>query len=119
MQAYKRNLKVLQKKDNQEQYSRRNSLRVSDIDETPNENTDDLIIKMSDAIGANIAVSEIDRSHRVGKPGPGKSMDILVKFVSYRSRQKIYTLRSLLKDKGYPKTFVNEDMTKRRSFILY
>lgn len=117
-----RNQSYEAKIDDLEQYSRRNSLRVSGINESKNENTDDLIIKLSDAVGAEITLSEIGRSHRVGKPNPGrpdKPRDILVKFVSYRSRQKLYKLRSTFKDNGYGSSYVNEDLTRRRSYILF
>lgn len=59
-----RNQSYEAKIDDLEQYSRRNSLRVSGINETKNENTDDLIIKQSDVIGAEITLSEIDRSQK-------------------------------------------------------
>jgi hypothetical protein len=75
---------------------------------------------MSDAVGAEI--TEIDRSHRVGKPNPerpDKPRDILVKCVSYRLRQKLYNLRSTFKDNGYAHSYVTEDLTRSRRYILF
>ena len=64
-------------------------------------------------------VSEIDRSHRVGKP-TNRNRDILVKLVSYRSRQKLYSRRKDLRDNDATMgTFINEDITMCRLKIQY
>ncbi|MEW8561036.1 MAG: hypothetical protein AB2541_02990, partial [Candidatus Thiodiazotropha sp.] len=107
--------------DQAEQYSRRNNLRVSGIREVDSESTDDIVLKLAADIDCDLQLSDIDRSHRVGKPGLNRSKprDIIVKFVSYRSRQKLYKLRSALKDRGYRGTFLNEDLTRHRSKVLY
>ena len=68
-----------------------------------------------------VQLSDIDRSHRVGNPNTPRSKprDIIVKFATYRSRQNFYKQRTRLKDTGHPREFVNEDLTKFRSGILY
>lgn len=48
-----------------------------------------------------------------------KHRKILVKFVSYRARQKLYKMKTALKDHGYGGVFINEDLTKNRSKILF
>ena len=68
-------------------------------------------------IGSGISLSEIDRSHRVGKLNPNNPRDIIVKFTFYR--QKLYLTRSSLKDNGFKITFINEDLTSRRSSLLF
>ena len=50
-----------------EQYSRRNSLRVTGVRETEHENTDTIILDMTRALGVEMDITEIDRSDRVGK----------------------------------------------------
>ena len=107
--------------DQAEQYSRRNNLRISGYVEDNNENTDDIVMKMASDIGCDLQLSEIDRSHRVGKPDAArtKQREILVKFTSYRARQKLYKKRTELKDKGYNGVFLNEDLTKLRSKVLF
>ena len=109
------------KVDQAEQYSRRNNLRISGYVEDNNENTDDIVMKMASDIGCDLQLSEIDRSHRVGKPDAArtKQREILVKFTSYRARQKLYKRRTELKDKGYNGVFLNEDLTKLRSKVLF
>ena len=107
--------------DQGEQYSRRNNLRITGYRETENENTDDIVLKIAADIGSDIELSDIDRSHRVGRPGVNRTepRDVIVKFTSYRARQKLYKKRTALKDSGYAGTFLNEDLTKLRSQVLF
>lgn len=92
------------------QYSRRNCLRVSGMNETTNENTDELILGMTRALDIEFGLHEIDRSHRVGKPNNAKPRDIIVKLSTFRVRQKLYSARKQLKDQGYEGVFINEDL---------
>jgi len=133
-----------ERSDSIEQYTRRNSVRILGISETQGaEDTDDIVLKMCTALSVPIKISDIDRSHRVGaKPrqtdvtsegsegsegpeGPeGQSQKpkpraIIVKFATYRARQKFYKARVNLKTNGYDKVFVYEDLTKRRSHLLF
>lgn len=52
--------------DQSEQYSRRNSLRISGFEETTGESTDNIVIGMAATIGCDLQLCEIYRSHRVG-----------------------------------------------------
>ena len=70
-----------------DQYSRRNCLRVSGIDEKFRNNTDDIILKMVGDIGADLDLDKLVRSHRVGKPKAATSRDIIVKLSTFRVRQ--------------------------------
>ena len=115
-------LEVLEKRvDQAEQYSRRNCLRISGISEEVNENTDNIVMSLASDIGSDVQQSHIDRSHRVGNPKKSstKPRDIIVKFSTYRYRQAFFKQRTLLKDTGHRGVFVNEDLTKLRSGILY
>lgn len=105
--------------DESEQYSRRNSLRLSNIAETPDENTDQLVHRVAEIIGANLSPGDIDRSHRVGKRGGKPHRDIIVKLSTYRARERLFKNRSKLKNSELNGTFINEDLTKPRSELLY
>lgn len=119
--------------DHSEQYSRRNSLRISGIKEAAGEVTDDIVISMVSDLGGSISLDEIDRSHRVGKryvPGSSQGSDrsaptirprdIIVKFTSYRSRQKLFNIRANAKGKElYNKVFINEDLSRARSNVFF
>ena len=105
--------------DDSEQYSRRNSLRVSNVKEDSDENTDQIVLSIANELNVDISPNDIDRSHRVGKPSTSKPRDILVKFATYRARQRLYGIRSSLKNSEYDGVFLNEDLTQRRSKLLY
>lgn len=105
--------------DQAEQYSRRNCLRLSGINEVAGENTDDIVLKLAQDIGSPVELQEIDRSHRVGNPKRKPNRDIIVKFATYRSRALFYKGRTKLKENGHKGVFVNEDLTRQRSSYLY
>ena len=109
------------KVDQGEQYSRRNCLRISGIKEEPIENTDSIVLRLAAAIDADVHLPQIDRSHRLGDPTKPRvrPRDIIVKFDTYRSRQALFKQRTNLKQRGYEGVFVNEDLTKLRSGLLY
>lgn len=107
-----------------EQYSRRNCLRVSGVPESINEITDDYVCALARAIDVDLSINDIDRSHRLGKPATAaapraRPRDIVVKFISYRTRAKFYKARVLTKTKGYKGVYINEHLTKSRSKLLY
>lgn len=105
--------------DSNEQYSRRNNLRITGIPVVNDENTDDILLKFANDVGVNIDKTDIDRSHRVG-PVRGGQRALLVKFTTYRARQQLYAIRKDLRKSEYLKgIFLNEDMTARRSKLLY
>ena len=93
-------------------------MRVAGVKEDTSENTDVLVIDMSRGIGAEISLDEIEKGHRVGKPRIGRPRDIIVKFVSYRTRRLVYGARTKTKDCGYTGIFINEDLTKSRNKLL-
>ena len=109
--------------DSLEQYSRRNSIRISGCPEVAEENTDEIVIKLSQELDASICPSDIDRSHRVGNVvdrGRASSSDILVKLGTYNARQRLFLKQRELREKDTTKhIFLNKDLTKIRSKLLY
>ena len=105
--------------DEAEQYSRRNCLRITQIPETADEVTDEIVLKVADSIDVKLSPSEIDRSHRVGKPGTKQRRDIIVKLSTYRARERLFKSRSKLKDSEFRGVYINEDLTKMRGELLY
>ncbi|KAH3891617.1 hypothetical protein DPMN_015721 [Dreissena polymorpha] len=68
---------------------------------------------MCNTLNVDVSVSEIDRSHRTGKPGERKPLPIIVK-------QKLYTQRREPKAcSGHKSIFINEDLTQYRAQLLY
>lgn len=100
--------------EEREQYSRRNNLRIFGLKESVNENTDDLVMEVATKLNVDIDRNFIDRSHRVGKPG-GKPRAVIVKFVGYAPRSKLYRSKKSLKGTGIT---IHEDLTKPRLNLL-
>ena len=112
--------------DSLEQYSRRNSLRISGFEETPNENTDDIVLSVAHHLNIQLDHRDIDRSHRVGKigqkdsSGQPKHRAILVKFATYNARHRLYSKRKELSEsEELGNIFLNEDLTKTRPKLLF
>ena len=112
-----------EKTDKSKQYSRRNCLRLPGISETADESVDVKVLEVAEAIGFDLVLEEIDRTHRLGRPkgsqGVVRPRDIIIKFTSYRSRQKMMRNEAKLKQTGYLRAFLNEDLTATRDQIFF
>ena len=51
-------------------------------------------------------------------PRTRRPRDVIVKFISYRTRRLVYRARTKTKDRGYKGVFINEDLTKSRNKLL-
>jgi hypothetical protein len=116
--------------DRLEQYSRRNSIRITNIPEKQNEDVSETVLQLVNetlALTPPLTISGVDRLHRVGKPAAKtddkrKPRAILVKFATYRSRKRVMEVKDrLLDEDADPKKAIwfNEDLTKLRSELLY
>ena len=112
------------------QYTRRNALRISNpnwVEPQPPmpgqspEDTDALVLGLAATLGVPLQPWEIGRSHRVGKPRPdGTPRPVLVKFISYNVRHRVYEARKLHKDKpSLKKVYFNEDLTRENGKLAY
>lgn len=111
--------------ENQEQYSRRTSLRFHNISVPVDErgnilhpvDTDSLIVDIcNNKLNVNITKEDIGRSHVIGSVRNGKSQ-VIVRFLSYRNREKVYNAKKILK--GDPdKLFITENLTKFRTDMV-
>ena len=112
--------------ENQEQYSRRTSLRFHNIRVPLNNmgrikhpvDTDSIIL---DICQNNLSITDmkkedIGRSHVIGKPKDGKSQ-VIVRFLSYRVREKVYNSKKELK-RHPDKIFITENLTQYRTNLV-
>ena len=68
------------KKDDLEQYIRRQNLRISGITENKDENTDSLVVDfVKNTMQIDLDTRDIDRSHRVGRPNSKNNRDIIIR----------------------------------------
>ena len=87
-----------------EQYSRRNSLRISNIPEGQNEQTDEIVCELAEKMNVHIKRSDIDQSHRVGRieprlgPGNRHHRDIIVKFARYNARGQVFQVSKQIRN---------------------
>ena len=103
--------------DEHEQYSRRNTLRVTGI---PFDEEEDLTCKMLSVFNTRLqlksplTVANIDRIHRVGDPEIA-NRPVLVKFATYEARHRVYSKRKLLRKESLPTPNENSDETSHSS----
>ena len=107
-----RYLKSEENFDSLEQYGRRNCLLVHGVDETENEDTNDVVVKCAADIGVTIRKKDISRSHRLGKPRQdGKGRPIIARFVRYEVRARIYSAKRGFKGQN---RMITESLTRTR-----
>ena len=134
--------------DDLEQYTRRNSIRLTGLTETKDENVYDTVMAvLNEEMGVSppISADEIDRIHRVGKPDQTQRRSILIKFATYRSKKRVVVNRRYLnplkraeRDRAQTpgnhssddnrrattaptdrRLYINDDLTKYRQQLLY
>jgi len=109
------NDQLKEKTDDLEQRNRLENLRIFGVSEKKDEHTDQLVMEVASEQGIFLERKSISRSHRVGKKIDGKHRAIIVKFVSYADRQKMFLAKKELKGTGIT---IREDLTRLRQEIL-
>ena len=111
------NERVALELDEQEQYSRRNNLRIHfPTPEHPDEDSTELVLEHAKTLGVALTPADIDRSHRVGKKQRGpraKPRPVVVRFTSYWRRKEFFSARK------NDEIYISEDLTERRATLLY
>ena len=100
--------------DSKKQYSRQNCLLIHGIAENEEENTDQQAIDfINDNLDIKIAEIDIDRSLRIGRYGKAKkkARPIIVKFVRYVVRGRMFREKRKLKGSGKS---ITERLTTKR-----
>ena len=132
IEAQEKTISTLYNKcDDNEQYARRNCLRIHGIEVVSDESNDDVMKKVENCyseIGLPFNTQDIDRVHRIGKSytdkASGKEVkSIIVKFRSWKSRLAFYKSRPKnyengTRKPGQKKFSVSVDLTKRRYTLL-
>ena len=110
--------------DDLEQYSRRNCLVLHGVNESIDENINEIIVKtFSEELGVEINEDDLDRSqgklgkHRLEKPKrkDNKPRPIIVKFARYAVRKEIFMNKKKLKGK---RLLITENLTSSRIQLL-
>jgi hypothetical protein len=91
--------KVEERVEEQEQYSRRTSLRFNNVRVPTNSNgdiiqpidTDSIVLQIcKNQLGVKLNLNDIGRSHPIGQSRDGK-ISIIVRFLSYRQRAMVFS----------------------------
>lgn len=114
-----------QELEEQQQYSRRTSLRFNSVKLPTNENgditypinTDALVMNIcKDNLEQPITIDDLGRTHTIGKIKEGKA-SIIARFISYRKRHLVYSNKRKLK--SHPDgTFISENLTRQRFQVV-
>ena len=105
---------ITEQVDQQEQYSRRNRLLIHGIAERNQENTDDLALEIfREKLDIELTQRDLDRTHRIGKNDKrsNRPRPVIVKFIRYNDRKKIFSKKKRLKNSGIS---ITESLTKLR-----
>ena len=89
--------------EQQGQYSRQNCLLIHDVEENSNEDTDELVLNITnDDLENNLTEVTIDRTQLIGdsKMKRRKVGPVTAKFVRYYDRKEAFSKKKHLKGKG-------------------
>lgn len=109
--------------DRNEQYSRRNNIKILFVEETgkseaAEESEKKVLAVLHDKLGLrHIRSEDIEAAHRVGEKKDGSTRPIIVKFVSRKTKAEVIRNRRKLKN-CKPKVVIVEDLTKS-NYILF
>ena len=121
--------KTVIKLDQLEAYSRRNCINISGVPERDGEETDQLILDVAKAAGVNLKLADLDRSHRIGRPGD-RPRNIIVRLLTHSARQRLLEARrnlsahrvrdhQVLTDEVLGGVYLSECLTQRSQYLLF
>ena len=113
-----------------EQYTRKNSLKIHGVSESACTSTEEVVLKLAEALNVDIYPNDIEISHKLHRKG---IKPIIVKFQSHKAKPRMYKERTKLKhirvSDLYPdsttatrvesgRIYLNENLTSYRRDIL-
>lgn len=116
--------------DNLEQYSTKNSLKIHGIPENIYTSTEEVVLKVAEAVNVPVAAEDIEISHKLRRRNGMKP--IIVKFCNHKVKSRLYKERTKLKSVKisdlYPsyasaatkqnRIFINENLTPYRADLV-
>ena len=119
-----------EKYDDLEQYSRKNSLELLGVPEGAYTSTDEVVIRIGEAINVDIKPGDIEISHKLKRK---TTKPVIVKFVSHKVKSLLYKARTKLKNvktsEVFPsyafasredqRIFINENLTNYRRELFW
>lgn len=106
--------------DENEQYSRRESVRIFGIEEREGENLEETVQAISSSAGQPLDERDIVAIHRVGKVTPQKSRPIICRFTRRKPAKMLLTKQKAARNAtNNHKMFIVEDLTPMRSKLRF
>ena len=103
-----------------DQKLRQKNIRISGDDELDGkEDVNKTVMKILGKLKCNVNPKEIENAYRLGQKEVGKKRTILVEFNSVRTKRHVFKARTLLKSKYKEDVWMSDDLTPRRSNLLY
>ena len=81
--------------DELEQYTRKNSLEIIGVPENAYKSTEELVIRVGEALNVEIKPDDIEISHKLKRKS---TTAVIVKFLSHKVKSRLYKQRTKLKD---------------------
>ena len=100
--------------DANEQYGRRDNIRIFGLDEAKDENPYDVVVHVAKLVRVNIKKTDISVCHRL--PSRRGKKPLIVKFVRRETKFEIMRNKKKLKE-GEHQIYINDDLTPLRSKI--
>lgn len=116
--------------DKLEQYTRKNSLEIHGVPESAYSETEDVVLKLAEALDVSVEPKDIEICHKLNRKG---NKPIIVKFISHKVKTNLYRARAKLKNGRvsniFPhcssstpvqadRIFLNENLTSYRKKIM-
>ena len=96
--------------DHLEQYTRKNSLEIHGVPESAYRSTEEVVLKLAEALEVPVQSQDIEISHKL----PNKGMKaIIVKFVSHKMKTQLYKERVKLKNVNISDLFPSATLATR------
>ena len=109
--------KVAAKANDNEQYFRRQNVRVTSFVEEEEENCAEKFVNLCrEKIGLDVNDEIVDRAHRVGKKEEGANRAIIVRLKTHKDKLTILRNRRNLRGSGF---YINEDLTNINQKLSY
>ena len=105
------------KANDNEQYSRRQNVRVTGFVEEEEENCAEKFVNLwREKIALDVNDEIVDRAHRAGKKEEGANRAIIVRLKTHKDKLTILRNRKNLRGSGF---YINEDLTKINQKLSY
>ena len=102
--------------DSNQQYGRRDNVRIFGVEEAPNEDVYQAVIDVAEKAGCQVSRADISICHKVPSRNvkPGQGRPIIAKFVRRQTKIGLMTNKKKLKD-SENKIYINDDLTLLRA----